>query len=179
MPPFQKHQRLFHDAKTERGTFPARTLLEDIARAAAVLHEIGGRVYLPRLAEDVRGKIDLIYQVPTLERGLCLQVKSDAAADETTHVVFDEATAAADPEGYLDRFLEGVRILGRCSKGIVWTQVLLIVGQRPFLDRPVVHGRPPIFRGVHAMLAGFLGCVIETPVAKPETPPYVTQEPAP
>ena len=295
MPPFQKHQRLFRDGRTERGTFPAPTLLEDVARAYALgrehpiadptlgrgsrdrgvdpdrihdltglsrdssgsrnlvwaafycglihqdppffpatwhcivqqqltkaltrlprgdverileahqpfglsrhewkmnlsgafavaragsaLHEIGGRVYLPHLAEDVRGKIDLIYQFPTLERGLCLQVKSDAMAEATTHVVVDEAIAQTDPEGYLERFLAGVRILARYNRGIAWVPVLLTVGQRPYLDQPVVFGCPPIFRGIHAMLAELGGSSAETPMAEPAQPTTsATQEPTP
>ena len=294
MPPFQKHQRLFRDAKTAQGTFPARTLLEDIARAyalgrehpivdptlgrgsrtrgvdpdrvhdltglsrdcagsrnlvwaafycglihqqppffpatwhcivqqqltkalvrlpksdierildahqpfglsrpewkmnlsgafavaraGAALNEIGGRVYLPHLSEDVRGKIDLIYQFPTLERGLCLQLKSDAGADETTHQVVDEAAASADPEGYFERFLAGVRILGRYNPGIAWIPVLLTVGQRPYLDQAVVSGCPPIFRGVHAMHTELRGPPSEALPPESAAPPSETQEPTP
>jgi hypothetical protein len=123
-----------------------------VARAAAALDAIGGRVYLPRTDEDAAGKIDLIYQYPSCERGLCLQVKSDAFADETTHRVVDETAAEEDPQGYLQRFRHGVRIFAHRNPG-VWIPVSLTVGQRPYRDLPDIRDCVHVFRGVHRLHA--------------------------
>jgi hypothetical protein len=126
-----------------------------VARVGHAFQGVPGRLYLPRLREDVYGKIDLIFQCESLVRGLCLQIKSDATQEITTGYLIDEDSASEDPDGYLRRVLKGVDRFGGSNPGR-WLPILLVVGQRPYLDSAEVRACPHVAAGVAELLARHL-----------------------
>jgi hypothetical protein len=123
-----------------------------VARVSHALARIGGHLFMPHPLEDARDKIDLIYQRPDAEGGLCLQIKSDVTARETTSYIVTEETAAADPSGYLQRMLRGIHIFSGHNEGL-WTPIVLNVGQRPYLNTMEVRECPEIEQGTRSALA--------------------------
>jgi len=126
-----------------------------VARVGHAFEGVPGRLYLPRLREDVYGKIDLIFQCESLVRGLCLQIKSDAMQEITTGYLIDEDSANEDPDGYLRRVLRGVDRFSAGHPGR-WLPILVVVGQRPYLDQAESRACPYVAAGVADVLARFL-----------------------
>ncbi len=124
-----------------------------VARAAYAFIPHGGRLYLPHPAEDVRGKIDLIYCLPgPHEGGFCIQVKSRMGMEGAEAVLVGRELAVSDESGYFQKMLEGVRSFS-CHHPGHWRPILLTIGHQPEPCLPYqARGLPAVERCVSRML---------------------------
>ncbi len=126
-----------------------------LARVASALAE-SGTVFLPKIEEDVRDKIDLLFLLPSGSSGLCVQVKSSVSDDVTRAVIVDcAAVAHHDDVPYL-RFTEGIQRFRRGNHA-AWLPAIVSVGQRALVDSVNVHECPAVQEAVSQLIAAARG----------------------